>query len=190
MSEVHEAGTGKPAEESVDQAARQSGDQSAQSAAAEVRPSFDGDSAARLRRTIGRLARAMNQSASSEELTPTQASVLAVVAARDRIRLSALAQIEGLNPTMLSRVVGKLDELGLIERTVDERDQRGVVACATPAGRAKSQRIRELRTSELLRVIELLPASTSATLLAALPAFEELTDAVREPARPANNAES
>jgi len=143
---------------------------------------FDTEAAARMRRMIGRLARAMNQSASSEDLTPAQASVLAVVAARRRIRLSALARIEGLNPTMLSRVVGRLDELGLIERVVDERDQRAVIACATPAGRAKSQRIRELRTRELLAVIELLPASTSEILLTALPAFEELTDAIRSPA--------
>jgi DNA-binding MarR family transcriptional regulator len=159
------------------------------SADAAAQASFDTEAAARLRRTIGRLARAMNQSASSEELTPTQASVLAVVAARDRIRISVLAQIEGLNPTMLSRVVGKLDELGLIERMVDEHDQRGVVASATPAGKAKSERIRELRTSELLRVIELLPASTAAILLEALPAFEELTDAIRPPTRPVADAQ-
>jgi DNA-binding MarR family transcriptional regulator len=146
------------------------------------RATFDAEAAARMRRMIGRLARAMNQSASSEDLTPAQASVLAVVAARRRIRLSALARVEGLNPTMLSRVIGRLDELGLIERVVDERDQRAVIACATPAGKAKSQRIREQRTRELLAVIELLPPSTSEILLAALPAFEELTDAIRSPA--------
>ena len=140
--------------------------------------SFDAEAVARLRRTITRLARAMNQSAASEDLTPTQASVLAVVVARDRIRLSVLARIEGLNPTMLSRVVGKLDELGLIERSVDEHDQRGIVACATPAGAATSDRIREMRTRELLAVIENLPASVTAALLVALPAFEELSDAV------------
>jgi DNA-binding MarR family transcriptional regulator len=153
-----------------------------ESADAAPQPSFDTEAAARMRRMIGRLARAMNQSSSSEDLTPAQASVLAVVAARHRIRLSVLAGIEGLNPTMLSRVVGRLEELGLIERVVDELDQRAVVACATPAGRAKSQRILERRTSELLGVIEHLPTSTSATLLAALPAFEELTDAIRSPA--------
>jgi DNA-binding MarR family transcriptional regulator len=153
-----------------------------ESADAAEQATFDTEAAARMRRMIGRLARAMNQSASSEDLTPTQASVLAVVAARRQIRLSVLAGIEGLNPTMLSRVVGRLDELGLIERVVDELDQRAVIACATPAGRATSQRIRELRTSELLAVIELLPTSTSAILLEALPAFEELTDAIRSPA--------
>jgi DNA-binding MarR family transcriptional regulator len=147
-----------------------------------VAPLFDADAVARLRRTIGRLARAMNQSAASEDLTPTQASVLAVVAAGDSVRLSRLARIEGLNPTMLSRVVGKLDALGLLERAADEDDQRAVVVRATAAGRETNERIRARRTGELLDVIAHLPAATSATLLAALPAFEELTDAIREPA--------
>jgi DNA-binding MarR family transcriptional regulator len=144
-------------------------------------PGFDADAVARLRRTISRLARAMNQFAASEDLTPTQASVLAVVAARDGIRASTLAAVEGLNPTMLSRVLGKLDALGLIERAPDPDDQRAVVATATPAGRAKSTRIRERRTAELLDVLGGLPPDTTAALLAALPAFEALTDAVRGP---------
>lgn len=140
---------------------------------------FDAEAAERLRRAIARLARAMNQSASSENLTPTQASVLAVTAARSQVRLSDLAKVEGLNPTMLSRVVGKLDELGLIERTVDEADQRAVMVSATAAGVAASDRIRALRTAELVGVLETLPAATSEALLAALPAFEEFSEAMR-----------
>jgi DNA-binding MarR family transcriptional regulator len=118
---------------------------------------FDADDVARLRRSIGRLARAMNQSAASEDLTPTQASVLAVVVAHGRIGLSALARIEGLNPTPLSRVVSKLEGLGLIERATDEDDQRAVVARATTSGRDKDARIRARRTDELLGVIGRLP---------------------------------
>jgi DNA-binding MarR family transcriptional regulator len=145
-------------------------------------PGFDADAVARLRRSIGRLARAMNQSAASEDLTPTQASVLAVVVAHERVGLSALARVEGLNPTLLSRVVSKLEGLGLIERAADEDDQRAVVARATAAGREKDARIRARRTDELLGVLGRLPPATAAALLAALPAFEELTDAIREPA--------
>jgi DNA-binding MarR family transcriptional regulator len=38
-------------------------------------------------------------------LTPTRISVLFTIARRGPIRLSELAQAEGLNPTMLSRVI-------------------------------------------------------------------------------------
>jgi DNA-binding MarR family transcriptional regulator len=141
---------------------------------------FDTDAATRLRRVIGKLARSMNESASSEELTPTQASVLGVVVARGPIRISAVAELEGVNPTMLSRVMGLLEQKGLIVRSSATSDQRGVVAEATVAGREKSMRIMERRTAMVLSVVEHLPEQTAAALLAALPALEELTAAFAE----------
>jgi DNA-binding MarR family transcriptional regulator len=141
---------------------------------------FGNDAATRLRRVIGKLARSMNESASSEELTPTQASVLGVVVARGPIRISAVAELEGVNPTMLSRVMGVLEQKGLIVRSSATSDQRGVVAEATVAGREKSTRIMERRTAMVLSVVEHLPEQTAAALLAALPALEELTAAFAE----------
>jgi hypothetical protein len=76
---------------------------------------FDDETSARLRRVIMRLARLLNDSASAEGLTPTQASVLAV-AAHGPGGLAKVAEVEGINPTMLSRVVTKLDGDGLIRR--------------------------------------------------------------------------
>jgi DNA-binding MarR family transcriptional regulator len=143
--------------------------------AAGVGTAFDTDAATRLRRVIGKLARSMNESASSEELTPTQASVLGVVVARGPIRISAVAELEGVNPTMLSRVMGVLEQKGLIVRSSATSDQRGVVAEATVAGRETSVRIMERRTAILLAVVGRLPAETATALLAALPALEELT---------------
>jgi DNA-binding MarR family transcriptional regulator len=145
-----------------------------------VDAAFDNDAATRLRRVIGKLARSMNEFASSEELTPTQASVLGVVVARGPIRISAVAELEGINPTMLSRVMGLLEQKELIVRSSATSDQRGVVAEATVAGREKSIRIMERRTATVLSVVEHLPEQTAAALLAALPALEELTAAFAE----------
>jgi len=141
---------------------------------------FDDEAAVRLRRVIGKLARSMNESASSEELTPTQASVLGVVVARGPIRISAVAELEGVNPTMLSRVMGVLEQKGLIRRSSATSDLRGVVAEATDAGREKSRRILERRTATLRAVVERLPPETVAALVGALPALEELTAAFAE----------
>jgi DNA-binding MarR family transcriptional regulator len=101
--------------------------------------------------------------------------VLGVVVARGPIRISAVAELEGVNPTMLSRVMGVLEQKGLIHRSSDTADQRGVVAEATAEGREKSRRIMERRTATLLEVVEQLPAETATALLAALPALEEMT---------------
>jgi DNA-binding MarR family transcriptional regulator len=141
---------------------------------------FDPDAAARLRRVISRLARAMNRSSSTEELTPTQASVLGVIVARGPVRSAVLAELEGLNPTMLSRVMGALEQKGLIVRTPASADQRGVLGQATDAGREKSARILEQRAAALVDTVSALPPETAAAVLAALPALEELTDALSE----------
>ncbi|MCW0212944.1 MAG: MarR family transcriptional regulator [Pseudonocardia sp.] len=140
---------------------------------------FDAEAAARLRRVIGRLARAMNPSAATEDLTPTQASVLGVVVAHGRVRVSVVAELEGLNPTMVSRVLGRLEDLGLLHRVPDAEDQRAVLAVATAAGREKNDRIREARVTALLDVVDGLPVTTVETLAAALPALEEFTDVLR-----------
>jgi DNA-binding MarR family transcriptional regulator len=149
---------------------------------------FDPEAAARLRRVISRLARAMNRTSSTEELTPTQASVLGVIVARGPVRLSVLAELEGLNPTMLSRVMGALEQKGLITRTTAAADQRGVVGEATVEGRETSARILRGRAAVLVDTVAGLPARTTAALLEALPALEELTDALGDH-RPAASAE-
>jgi DNA-binding MarR family transcriptional regulator len=138
------------------------------------RPAFDSDSVARLRRVIARLSRMLNESASAEGLSPSQASVLAVVGAHGPIGLTELAEIEGINPTMLSRIVTKLDALGLLRRTPRPNDQRAALVEATAAGHATSDRIRASRSSAVTKILDGLPPETTATLLQALPALEAL----------------
>ena len=54
-------------------------------------------------------------------------------------------KLEGLNPTMTSRMLGVLDTMGLIERTPDPSDLRSASITATPAGRRSDERIKALR---------------------------------------------
>jgi len=137
-------------------------------------PGFDNESAARLRRVIVRLARTLNDSASAEGLSPAQASVLAVIGARGPLALAALAEFEGINPTMLSRIVTKLDGEGLIRRMPNPDDQRAALVEATPQGRETSERIRAARTAVVTKLVAGLPPQTAAALLVALPALEAM----------------
>lgn len=138
---------------------------------------FDDDAVARLRRSITRLSRLLNEAASEEGLTPTQAEVLAVVAWQGPLGLTELAEIEGLNATMLSRVVGKLDAEGLLRRTPNPADQRAAVVEGTPRGREISLRVRARRTRAVTNILAGLSPDVATTLLAALPALEALADA-------------
>jgi len=139
----------------------------------------DTESVTRLRRVIGRLARLFNASSASEDLTPTQASVLGLVAHRGPIGLAELTELEGLNPTMVSRVVSKLDGGGLVRRRPDPADQRAVQLEATEAGVHTHERILAARTQTVAKILDGLPADVSEALAEALPALEALAEGLR-----------
>src|SRR5580698_2198176 len=95
---------------------------------------MDAELVARLRGVIPRLARELNDTSTGEGLTPTQYSVLALVRSRGPLGLAELTDLEGLNPTMVSRIIKVLDEGGLIRRTPDPDDMRAARLEITPAG--------------------------------------------------------
>lgn len=141
---------------------------------------MDAEAVTRLRRVIGRLARLLNAAPVSENLTPTQASVLGLVAGRGPLGMTELAELEGLNPTMLSRVVSKLDAEGLIRRLPNPADQRAVHLEATEAGREVQQRIIASRTATVAKILENLSPEVTEALLKALPALEALAEGLRK----------
>ena len=137
---------------------------------------LDVEAATRLRRAVSRIARRLNASATSEGLTPTQASVLGLIAGRGPTGLARLAELEGLNPTMLSRVVGALTDAGLIARNPDPSDLRVQLVTATPAGVAAHERIKSARAQIVSASAARLTTDQLAALLQALPALEGLAD--------------
>ena len=140
---------------------------------------MDDETVIRLRRVILRLARHLNAASVGEGLTPTQASVLGIVANRGPLGLTELTEIEGLNPTMLSRVVGKLDSFGLIRRLRDPDDFRAARVEVTPEGKQAYQRIAAQRAAILSERVASLPPEEAAALVAALPALENLAEDLR-----------
>ena len=140
---------------------------------------MDVELVARLRVVIGRLARQLNDASTGEGLTPTQYSVLALIRFRGPLGLADLADLEGLNPTMVSRVIRVLDDAGLIRRTPDPADLRAARVEITPDGEQVHGRIREIRTQVLTDCLKRLPQDTADTLLAAVPAMEELAETIR-----------
>ena len=140
---------------------------------------MDDETVIRLRRVILRLARHLNAASVGEGLTPTQASVLGIVTRRGPLGLTELTELEGLNPTMLSRVVGKLDSFGLIRRLRDPEDFRAARVEVTPEGEQAYQRIAAQRAAILSERLAGLPPDQEAALVAALPALENLAEDLR-----------
>jgi DNA-binding MarR family transcriptional regulator len=139
---------------------------------------LDVETAARLRAIVGKLSRRLNALARGSGLTQSQLSALGVIARQGPIRLSDLAEIESMNPTMVSRIVAALDEAGLVRRRTDPEDRRSGLLEVTASGRRTHDRLRTERGRALTQGLEALDADDAAAVEAALPALEHLVDAM------------
>jgi DNA-binding MarR family transcriptional regulator len=143
---------------------------------------MDTDQAARLRAVIGRLSRRLRPTpaGTAAGLTPTRVSVLLHIVRAGSVRLSDIAEAEGLNPTMLSRVISDLVDLALVQRASDPGDRRAAWAKPTPAGRKLAERMRRERTAAVNDALTQLSDTDRHKIEQALPALEALADALKD----------
>ncbi len=138
------------------------------------RPPSDGEVIDRLRVVLVRGQRRLRLSYTDDNLSPTQLEVLAMVVRRGPLRLAEVASLEGINPTMLSRIVAKLEEAQLVTRVADANDGRVVHVAATDQGRGLYEVIHRQRTQALALALESLSSHERQELRGALPALEKL----------------
>jgi DNA-binding MarR family transcriptional regulator len=140
------------------------------------------ETAQRLRIAFGKLSRALRrtEAGAAAGLTPARVSALLHVERRGRLRLSELAEAEGINPTMLSRMVADLVAEGLLTRSSDPEDRRAAWVEVTDAGAELSRRMRRERTEAVEAALADLGARDAARIEAALPALERLAQRLRE----------
>jgi DNA-binding MarR family transcriptional regulator len=133
----------------------------------------------RLRMAIARLHRRLRPTRAGSGLTASEAAVLAAVVRAGRASLAWLAEEEGLNPSMLSRVVRRLEEEGLVVRMVEPLDRRSAYVVPTPEGLRLQELIKAERAQILAGLLSQMRPSERRRLEAALPLLEELAEALR-----------
>lgn len=123
-----------------------------------ARPSTDpGPVAARLRLGATRLARRLRQEV-EVELTPSLHSALVSVRVHGPLTLGELAQIERVTPPTVTKLVGRLEEQGLVDRHADPDDRRVCRVAATTRGEALLAESREAKNAWLAqRLDQLMP---------------------------------
>lgn len=141
---------------------------------------LDLEQVARLRLAVARVSRRLRTVPAGQGMTSTQLSVLAAVVRHGPMKLGDLATAEDVNPTMLSRIVAKLDGDGLLSRTSDPDDARVAVVSVTAAGRRRHEKIRHQRTEALAAVLTDLDPDHVRALSAAVPALEALGGALQD----------
>ncbi|HEY7850777.1 MAG TPA: MarR family transcriptional regulator, partial [Ktedonobacterales bacterium] len=124
------------------------------------------------------ITRRLRPTVAGSSLTPSQISVLFTLVGRGPLRMTELASVEAINPTMLSRIAARLSEMGLIVRVPDPLDRRAALVRATAAGKRMKALIQSERTEALARHMRALPAAEREAVAAALPALEALAEQV------------
>lgn len=126
-----------------------------------------------LRLSVTRLARRMRQAADMG-LSPSLLSALAVVHVHGPMTLGALADHEGVSPPTVTKVVNRLEEHDLVERTVDEADRRVCRVVTTSAGEALLDSSRERKNAWLVELLAALDDEQLARLAGAADVLDVL----------------
>ncbi len=133
----------------------------------------DGDLAARLRLAVGRLNRRIRIDG-HEATPPLQLSALVTVEQHGPLRLSELARREAVTAPTMSRVLSALDEQGLVIRTPDPHDARGVRIVLSERGAQRLDEVRNTRNALVARRLARLTPEQRRRLHDALPSLEAL----------------
>jgi DNA-binding MarR family transcriptional regulator len=95
-----------------------------------------GPLASALRDAIMRLNRRVRQAQPVGDLTLTQLSALTSLELAGALTPRELAEVERVQPPTMTKIVSKLEDRGLVQRTPHPTDGRQVILGATEAGRA------------------------------------------------------
>jgi DNA-binding MarR family transcriptional regulator len=129
--------------------------------------------AARLQLVTGRLMRMFRRHGAAG-LSASQISALATIEEWGSLRMSSLATHESLVAPAATRLVGALEERGLIQRCADPADGRAALVSLTPEGSATLEALRHARVVGIETRLATLSAAERQVLERALPILERL----------------
>ena len=131
--------------------------------------------AAQLRVVTVRLARRLRQlDTAADGITMSMVSALYVLERSGPMNLGDLAAAEQVQPPTMTRIVARLEEMGLVERGAFAGDRRVVVLTVTDRGRTLVEESRRRRTVALAATLAGLSAPERALLEAAVPLLDRL----------------
>lgn len=107
-------------------------------------------------------------------MTPARLSALSVLAFEGPCSLSELAEAEQVSPPSMSRMVGALEEAGLVTRRTDPGDRRAVLLEATAEGRRVLEEGRDRRVGGLAKLLSGLEREELETVARSAELLEEM----------------
>lgn len=132
-----------------------------------IAPATDTTLASDLLAVVARINRLANQRVRLP-LPFAQARLLSTIEAEGRARISDLAALDHCSQPTMTTQVRRLEDAGLVSRTVDPHDARAVLISITPQGIATLAQVRADRGSAIDPVLDALESSDRETLAAAI----------------------
>jgi DNA-binding MarR family transcriptional regulator len=109
--------------------------------------------------------------AAAMSISPTQLRVLTILRSSPDVNVNRLAEALQVVPSSASRLCDRLEALGLLYRTADNKDRREVQLRMTSAARAKLDQLSKRRHEALTEVLARMPEARRRELLRSLTAF-------------------
>jgi DNA-binding MarR family transcriptional regulator len=109
-------------------------------------------------------------------LSAVEVNVLRTVVTSGPLRVSELAERQGVDKSTMTPQVRKLEDRGLVERQPDPQDRRGVLVRATPRGRRLRSRMDAAGAAVLDSLLRDWPAAERAVLTDLLERFARELD--------------
>jgi DNA-binding MarR family transcriptional regulator len=116
---------------------------------------------------IGLLVRRVRAAAASQELSLTEAAVMARLMKEGPATTADLARAEGMRPQSMGTTIAALEEMGIVERKPHPTDGRQVTIELTAKGVAVRKSAKDAKRTWLAQAIAQLDKKEQATLFAA-----------------------
>nr|WP_246619724.1 MarR family transcriptional regulator [Streptomyces corallincola] len=137
------------------------------------------DSGDRLIVALERMVRHVRESARSGGLSVAASAVLGRLGREGPLRLSELARAEGVSQPNMTQLVTRMERAGLVRRSADADDRRGVLVGVTPAGRDLFRERRAERALALESLVRELGEAEQRAVRVALPALARVIEETR-----------
>jgi DNA-binding MarR family transcriptional regulator len=120
--------------------------------------------ALRIRESITKVNRRLRQTRPLGDLTIAQISAMQSLEAAGALTPRELAEAERVQPPTITRIIARLEERGLIQRTPHPTDGRQVILSPSPAGRQLLAEYQRVRDEWLAKRVSRLTAEERSTL--------------------------
>ncbi|SDE96201.1 MarR family winged helix-turn-helix transcriptional regulator [Chitinophaga filiformis] len=133
--------------------------------------------AASLRSTVTRLVRQLRKQNISSDFSNAELLTMGLLDQHGKLLPSALAEMERISAQAISQILNRLEEVGCVNRVMDETDKRKSVVSLTEKGIQHLYENRRIKEEWLVKAMEKLFSAEELSLIEAfLPLLQRLAE--------------